>query len=95
MCDSGEVISAMSLKDFEHGEMIWSVYRILCKQPSSPAFSQREKELRQEESIYSEALALWERAQVRGVYTKQFTFSGFEDDDTDFTDIGERSQCLG
>jgi hypothetical protein len=38
-----------------------SVYRILCKQPSSPAFSQREKELRQEESIYSEALALWER----------------------------------
>jgi hypothetical protein len=37
------------------------VYRILCKQPSSLAFSQREKELRQEESIYSEALALWER----------------------------------
>lgn len=38
-----------------------SVCRVLCKQPSSPAFSQREKERRQEQSIYSEALALWER----------------------------------
>jgi hypothetical protein len=38
-----------------------SVRRILCKQPSSPAFSQREKELRQEKSIYSEALYLWEK----------------------------------